>query len=47
MENVLPGVQKFVIDSEIGDGLLKFLPIESAPIGNTSQEINLETRRSK
>jgi membrane protease subunit HflK len=47
MENVLPNVKKFIIDSEIGDGLLKFLPIESAPIGNTSQDINLETRRSR
>ncbi|MHC4172338.1 MAG: FtsH protease activity modulator HflK [Planctomycetota bacterium] len=28
MEKVLPGIKKFVIDSEIGDGLLKLLPLE-------------------
>ena len=28
MEKVLPGVKKFVIDSEAGDGVLKLLPLE-------------------
>jgi membrane protease subunit HflK len=50
MENVLPSVKKFVIDPEIGDGLLKLLPIEGAvnPAGRgASNDINLETRRSR
>jgi len=47
MEQVLPGIKKFVIDSETGDGLLKLLPLEGAPFSNTPQNPNPETRRSK
>ena len=28
MEKVLPGIKKFVIDSEVGDGVLQLLPLE-------------------
>jgi len=35
MEKVLPGIKKFIIDSETGDGLLKLLPLEGAPFSNT------------
>jgi membrane protease subunit HflK len=35
MEKVFPRVKKFIIDSDTGDGLLKFLPIEGAGPGNT------------
>jgi membrane protease subunit HflK len=35
MEKVFPGIKKFIIDSDTGDGLLKFLPIEGAGSGNT------------
>jgi len=47
MEQVLPGIKKFVIDSEIGDGLLKLLPLEGAPFSNTPQNPNPENRRSR
>ena len=47
MEQVLPGIKKFIIDSKTGDGLLKLLPLEGTPFGNTPQNPNLETRRSK
>jgi membrane protease subunit HflK len=40
IEKVFPRVKKFIIDSDTGDGLLKFLPIESAPSGNTQQNQN-------
>ena len=35
MEKVLPRIKKFIIDSDTGDGLLKFLPIEGAGSGDT------------
>ncbi len=47
MEQVLPKIKKFIIDSESGDGLLKLLPLEGAPFGNTPQNPNPETRRSR
>jgi membrane protease subunit HflK len=47
MEKVLPGIKKFIIDSETGDGLLKLLPLEGAPFSNTPQNPNPESRRSK
>jgi len=47
MEQVLPGIKKFIIDSETGDGLLKLLPLEGAPFSNTTQNPNPESRRSK
>ncbi len=47
MEQVLPGIKKFIIDSETGDGLLKLLPLEGAPFSNTPQNPNPESRRSK
>ena len=47
MEQVLPNIKKFIIDSQSGDGLLKLLPLEGAPFGNTSQNPNPETRRSR
>jgi membrane protease subunit HflK len=45
MEKVLPGIKKFIIDSETGDGLLKLLPLEGAPFSNTPQNPNPESRR--
>jgi len=47
MEKVLPNIRKFIIDSESGDGLLKLLPLEGAPFGNTMQNPNPETRRPR
>jgi len=47
MEQVLPGIKKFIIDSETGDGLLKLLPLESAPFSSTPQNPNPGSRRSK
>ncbi len=45
MEKVLPGIKKFIIDSETGDGLLKLLPLEGAPFSNTPQNPNPGSRR--
>jgi len=45
MEQVLPGIKKFVIDSETSNGLLKLLPLEGAPFSNTPQNPDPETRR--
>jgi membrane protease subunit HflK len=45
MEKVLPGIKKFIIDSETGDGLLKLLPLEGAPFSNTPQNRTPEPRR--
>ncbi len=45
MEQVLPGIKKFIIDSETGDGLLKLLPLEGAPFSNTPQNPTTEPRR--
>jgi membrane protease subunit HflK len=45
MEKVLPGIKKFIIDSETGEGLLKLLPLEGAPFSNTPQNRTLEPRR--
>lgn len=45
MEKVLPGIKKFIIDSETGEGLLKLLPLEGAPFSNTPQNPNPEPRR--
>jgi len=47
MEQVLPKIKKFIIDSESGDGLLKLLPLEGAPFGNTTQNPNPETGRQR
>jgi len=47
MEKVLPGIRKFIIDSEIGDGVLKLLPLEGAPFGGTPQNTSPEIRRSR
>ena len=47
MEQVLPGIKKFIIDSETGAGLLKLLPLEGAPFSNTPQNPNPELRRSR
>jgi len=47
MEQVLPAIKKFIIDSETGDGLLKLLPLEGAPFSNTTQNPTPESRRSK
>jgi len=47
MEKVMPGIRKFIIDSESGDGVLKLLPLEGAPFGNTLQNTSPETRRPK
>ncbi len=45
MEKVLPGIKKFIIDSETGEGLLKLLPLEGAPFSSTPQNPNPEPRR--
>jgi len=45
MEKVLPGIKKFIIDSETSEGLLKLLPLEGAPFSNTPQNPNTESRR--
>jgi membrane protease subunit HflK len=45
MEQVLPNIKKFIIDSETGDGLLKLLPLEGAPFSSTPQNPNPESRR--
>ncbi len=45
MEQVLPGIKKFIIDSEAGNGLLKLLPLEGAPFSNTPQNPTPEPRR--
>ena len=47
MEQVLPGIRKFIIDPETGDGILKLLPLEGAPFGGTTQNTNPEIRRPR
>jgi membrane protease subunit HflK len=47
MEKVLPGVKKFIIDSQSGDGILKLLPLEGAPFTNQPRNQNPNTRRSR
>jgi membrane protease subunit HflK len=47
MENVLPAVRKYIIDSEAGDGLLKILPLEGTSLSNTPQNENAKPRSSK
>ena len=47
MEKVLPGIRKFIIDSETGDGVLKLLPLEGAPFGGPPQNTNPEIRRPR
>jgi membrane protease subunit HflK len=42
MEQVLPNIRKFVIDSDTSDGVLKLLPLDGAPYNVTPQ-----SRRSK
>ena len=45
MELVLPGIRKYIIDSETSDGILKLLPLDGAPFGTKLQNPNPETRR--
>jgi membrane protease subunit HflK len=45
MEQVLPGIRKFIIDSKTSEGILKLLPLEGAPFGNVPRNPNPETRR--
>ncbi len=45
MEQVLPGIRKYIIDSETSDGILKLLPLEGAPFGTKLQNPNQDTRR--
>jgi membrane protease subunit HflK len=40
MEKVFPGIKKFIIDSDTGDGLLKFLPIDDRRYDNIQQNQN-------
>ncbi|MBN2183508.1 MAG: hypothetical protein JW715_16480, partial [Sedimentisphaerales bacterium] len=47
MEQILPNIKKFIIDSESGDGLLKLLPLEGAPFGGQLQNQNPSTQRSR
>ena len=37
MEQVLPGIRKFIIDSDTSEGILKLLPLEGAPLSFTPQ----------
>jgi membrane protease subunit HflK len=37
MEQVLPGVRKFIIDSDTSEGILKLLPLEGAPFNFTQR----------
>lgn len=45
MEQVLPGIRKYIIDSESSEGVLKLLPLEGAPFGNKPQNPNPENLR--
>jgi membrane protease subunit HflK len=45
MEQVLPGIRKFIIDSKTSEGVLKLLPLEGTPFGGKQQNPNPETRR--
>jgi membrane protease subunit HflK len=47
MEKVLPGIRKFIIDSETGEGVLKLLPLDGAPFGDTLQKTSPESRRQR
>ncbi|MHC4510292.1 MAG: FtsH protease activity modulator HflK [Planctomycetota bacterium] len=47
MEAVLPGIKKFIIDSETSDGLLKLLPLEGAPFGDTPPNTSPESLRPR
>ena len=45
MEQVLPGIKKYIIDSDTSEGILKLLPLEGAPFGNTPLNLNPSSRR--
>jgi membrane protease subunit HflK len=45
MEQVLPGIRKFIIDSETSGGILKLLPLEGAPFGTKPQNPTPDIRR--
>jgi membrane protease subunit HflK len=45
MEQVLPGVKKFIIDSDTSEGVLKLLPLEGAPFSNILQNPLPQSRR--
>jgi membrane protease subunit HflK len=45
MEQVLPGIRKFIIDSETSEGILKLLPLEGAPFGTIPQNPIPQSRR--
>ena len=45
MEQVLPGVKKFIIDSDTSEGVLKLLPLEGAPFSNILQNPVPQNRR--
>jgi len=47
MEQVLPGIRKFIVDSEAGGGVLKLLPLDAAPFGEALQKTSPETRRQR
>ena len=47
MEQVLPGIRKFIIDSGDGGGVLKLLPLDAAPFGEALQKTSPETRRQR
>lgn len=47
MEQVLPDIRKFIIDSEASGGVLKLLPLEGAQFGNTPLNPNPQIRRSR
>jgi membrane protease subunit HflK len=40
MEQVLPGIKKYIIDSGTSEGILKLLPLEGATLGNTPLNLN-------
>lgn len=47
MEQVLPNIRKFIIESDTSDGVLKLLPLEGAPFNITPQNPTMQSRRSK
>jgi membrane protease subunit HflK len=47
MEQVLPGIKKYIIDSGTSEGVLKLLPLEGAMFGNTPLNLNTPSRRLK
>jgi membrane protease subunit HflK len=45
MEQVLPGIKKYIIDSETSDGVLKLLPLQGSPFSFETQNPIPQSRR--